>query len=215
MENDNKEKEIYEDPLGLNENIFRIEYKGQNIKKNEKFLNWKNMTLEKSGKEAQLFYCNKDNIFFYVYDSSCFRSACPICGNNICYFCSEIYENCCIKRKIYKIALDKEEFCEVVIIYFIPYINSIYIMLTISSFFLKEKIDENYHYFVMLYLFAIIISIPYIITIIIFLIILAIISIPFNFLPFRVFAGFLDENLRFPEMILCCFCCCIDFNDNG
>ena len=32
MENDSKEKEIYEDNLGLIENIFRIEYIGQKLR---------------------------------------------------------------------------------------------------------------------------------------------------------------------------------------
>ena len=218
MENDIKEKEINEDNLGLNENVFGIEYIGQNLKKNEKFLNWKNIMLEKLGNEAKLFFCKNDKIYFYGYVSSSFTSICPICGFNICYFCSKIYNNCCIKRKIYenvkKYSLEKDLCSEAIIAYFIPYLNSIYIMLTISYFFLREEIDKHYHYFFILYLMAIILSIPYFFTVIIFLIFLFIISIPFNFLPFKVFAGLMDEILPFCEMFACCLYCCFDLDED-
>ena len=84
---------------------------------------------EKYGDIAQLFYCKKDQIYFCFNYSSNFRNNCPICGYSICYFCYDIFDNCCFKRKIYenigKYALEKNEFCKVAIIYFIPYINSI------------------------------------------------------------------------------------------
>ena len=80
--------------------------------------------------------------------------------------------------------------------------------------FLEEKIDRNYLYYYLLYFMAIILSIPYIFTTIIFLMILFVISIPFNFLPFRVFAGFLNGSHRAYEMCICCCFCCFIYDDD-
>ena len=217
MENYSKEKEIYEDNLISNENMFKIEYKGQNLKNNQKFLNWKNMIFEKYKESAKLFYCDKDKIFFYTYwDSyqSFFFRVCPICGKNICYFCGQYEYKCCFKRKIYRnivtFFVTENIFREVLFIYFIPYLNSIYIIASLLTYFLERESD----YFLIIYLLAIILSIPFFFTIIIFLIILGVISIPFNFFPFKVFAGFLVENLPIRVLFICCICCWDNFEDD-
>ena len=168
MENYSKEKEIYEDNLISNENMFKIEYKGQSLKNNQKFLNWKNMIFEKYKESAKLFYCDKDKIFFYTnWDSrqSFFYRICPICGKNICYFCGQYEYKCCFKRKIYRnivtFIVTKNIFREVLFIYFIPYLNSIYILASLLTYFLERECNKNPGYFFIIYLLAIILSIPF------------------------------------------------------
>ena len=211
MENDSKEKEIYEDNSISNENMFRIEYKGENLKKNQNFLNWKNMIFEKYKENAKLFYCDKDKVFFCTnwetYQSFFFRK-CPICGKYICYFCGQSNIDCCLKRKIYKkteiFIVTKNIFREILCIYFIPYLNSLYIIASLLLYFLDRETSRNYSYFFIICLLAIILSIPYFFTSIIFLSILGVISIPFNFFPFKVFAGFLVGNLPIKTLFFCC-----------
>ena len=101
-------------------------------------------------------------------------------------------------------------FREVLFIYFIPYLNSIYIIASLLTYFLERESD----YFLIIYLLAIILSIPFFFTSIIFLIILGVISIPFNFFPFKVFAGFLVENLPIRVLFICCICCWDNFEDD-
>ena len=214
MENDIKEKEFND------ENIFKIDYKGQNLKKNNQFLNWKNMMLEKYGYNAKIFYCNLDKIFFCSYQFSCrdefFKRKCPFCNYKICYFCGRYDYDCCLKIELYKNAQEfsfsENIFREILFIYLIPYLNSIYLFLSLFCYFASDKDGEKGAlHFCLEYLLAIILSIPYIITTIILLIILVVISIPFNFFPFKVFAGFLKRNLPIEAMFLCCFCCCPEF----
>ena len=211
MENDIKEKEFND------ENIFKIDYKGQNLKKNNQFLNWKNMMLEKYGYNAKIFYCNLDKIFFCSYQFSCrdefFKRKCPFCNYKICYFCGRYDYDCCLKIELYKNAQEfsfsENIFREILFIYLIPYLNSIYLFLSLFCYFAPDKDGEKGAlHFCLEYLLAIILSIPYIITTIILLIILVVISIPFNFFPFKVFAGFLKTNLPLGAMFICCYFCC-------
>ena len=45
--------------------IFKSDYKYQKLNNNIKFKKWKKEMLKKYGIEAKLFYCKKDNIYFY------------------------------------------------------------------------------------------------------------------------------------------------------
>ena len=71
--------------------------------------------IKKYGENPKQFKCLDDNILFYTNYENCrsfpsYKSKCPICKNQICYFCSNSKTNfpieyviCCLKRKIYKL----------------------------------------------------------------------------------------------------------------
>ena len=92
--------------------IFIPEYKGQNLKNNISFLNWKKLMLIQYGENAKIFKCIKDNILYCTSFNTCisypiYQSKCPKCKNNICFYCSRNINDyfnetgtCCLKRKI-------------------------------------------------------------------------------------------------------------------
>ena len=151
------------------ENVFRKEYESQNLNKSVEFKNWKNSMIEKYGRNAKLFNCIYDNIYFYTSNKECktyplYQSICPLCNNPICYFChrygSDSYGNgtCCVRRKIYcfffmdglrLIAPLSEKdyppnFDETLKFFLIPGINLLFFMATMhTSLFYKLSV-KNY-----------------------------------------------------------------------
>ena len=71
--------------------------------------------IKKYGENPKQFKCLEDNILFYTSYENCrsfpsYKSECPVCKKQICYFCSNNktdetidYVICCLKRKIYKL----------------------------------------------------------------------------------------------------------------
>ena len=109
MEN---ESNINEKIINIAENKFEMEYFGQNLNKNESFIQWQNEMKKIYGKDAKLFKCKKDKIFYYGRFSDCkkeplYKIKCPICKLSNCYFCSKHlddyvdYGKCCLSRRIY------------------------------------------------------------------------------------------------------------------
>ena len=50
----------------IEENTFMPEYENQNIYNTQAFKNWQNSNFKKYGKEAKLFHCIYNKIYFYV-----------------------------------------------------------------------------------------------------------------------------------------------------
>ena len=108
MENEEKLNEV-----PLPENAFQLEYADQKLNEdNIVFRRWHDKMIEKFGRNAKLFKCIKDNIYFYASNEDCknypfYQSRCPCCNNPICYFChryvKDSYGNglCCLSRKFF------------------------------------------------------------------------------------------------------------------
>ena len=171
MENESKEKELYE---YNSDNIFGFEYKGQKGKNNQIYRKWENSMFEKYGNDAKLFYCKNDDIFFYVSNKECmeypyYSTRCPKCNYSICHICSTIMKkefddgNCCIKRRLYycfhedsqEFIKNKENeggyyhdtFKDKSPLFLIPFINQIYIIACISAIlFYKLYLEKHYSY---------------------------------------------------------------------
>ena len=106
MENDIKENLI------VTNKYFKLDFSGQKIEGNKDFEEFKNKQIIELGKDAKLFQCKKDNIYFYISKKDCklhpyYSKKCPLCKNSICYFCKRGINpsmgdnsNCCIKRKL-------------------------------------------------------------------------------------------------------------------
>jgi len=63
---------------------FKLDFPEQNLKGNRKFEEFKNKKLKEYGKDAKLFFCKNDNIYFYVHIDNCeifpfFYEQCPLC----------------------------------------------------------------------------------------------------------------------------------------
>ena len=69
MENDEKYSNIIDISEKNNKRtetkIFKIEYLGQNVSKNNEFKNWNNEMKTKYGKTYKLFYCSEEGLYFY------------------------------------------------------------------------------------------------------------------------------------------------------
>ena len=70
----------------IDENKFEIEYFGQDLKKNESFINWQN--------EMKIFKCKKDKILYYGRFNDCkkiplYKIKCPICNLSHFYLYSK------------------------------------------------------------------------------------------------------------------------------
>ena len=91
-------------------NIFRLDYNEQNINSNLDFLKWKKSMLENYGKDAKLFHCLEDKIYFCVSKKEFdYNNACPICKRGICYFCNSNGSHegcCCIRYKFYSMIFE-------------------------------------------------------------------------------------------------------------
>jgi len=92
-------------------NVFKLQYKDQNVNNNFEYQKWKKLMLKKYGNNSMEFKCNKDKILFYSKYNDClneyyYKCKCPICNNYICYFCSfsgnDMYSLCCTKHCIFK-----------------------------------------------------------------------------------------------------------------
>ena len=106
MENDEKN-----DILITNQEIFKCDFEGQNVKNSPKYQTWEQSMKGIYGNNGKLFKCPQDKIYYYYTNEDCKRTyylgSCPICKKSICHFChtycQDIYfENgsCCLKRKI-------------------------------------------------------------------------------------------------------------------
>ena len=123
------------------ENKFEIEYFGQNLNKNESFIQWQTEMKKIYGRDAKLFKCKKDKIFYYGSSNDCkkipfYKIKCPICKNTNCYFCSNHINDeldhgkCCLIRRIYCLFFqDGYEF-----------INKVYNENDFDSFYYRYKI---------------------------------------------------------------------------
>ena len=171
MENEENNNEILVKTAEDLNRIFKFDYEGQTIEKNKLFIHWKKVMLSKYGKDAKLFKCLKDKIFFYTsyneYNNIYFRQGkCPICKNPICYYCSRYYDDffgekasCCLERKIKYIFLkdshiyinqiDETLFKGYIIYFFIPGWSFLFLFFRIqNSLFYKlamkdAKLDEK------------------------------------------------------------------------
>jgi len=70
MENDDKKLKLYESSEN-EDNIFISEYQGQSLKNNINYKNWENSMFVKYGKDAKLFHCQEDKIYYYVSNKNC------------------------------------------------------------------------------------------------------------------------------------------------
>ena len=142
--------------IRADDNIFKVDYSEQKMDINLEFLKWKESMLEKYGSNAKLFHCIKDKIYFYVSKKECnYMKNCPLCNNNICYFCkSNGYHDgyCCISYKFYSMFFVdsstyfeqyggyRREYCQNklsfdMVIQLIPILNIIYTIGSIHSCF--------------------------------------------------------------------------------
>ena len=109
MENESK----IEDQEGLlhANDYFKLDFPGQNLKGNKLYEDFKKRKLKELGNDAKLFYCKRENLYFYKSKNECKESPyyykiCPSCNHYVCYFCKRnsfiITENanCCITLKI-------------------------------------------------------------------------------------------------------------------
>ena len=237
MENESKEKGIYEDISEIKDNVFSSEYEGQKLKNNQNYKNWENSMFKLYGNDAKLFHCHKDNILFYVSNKECmdypyYSTRCPKCNYFICYFCPFMdndkdagYGLCCLKRRLYYSFHEESQVFilpigfwknydrtlnDVLIFYLIPFLNSVYTIACISALLFYKMYLEDYYcyenrlkkscfifelFFVINSLFAIVLSISYIIINFYFLLIMWIISFPFKLIPIKFWAGILERGL--------------------
>ena len=71
MENE-KEINFIEKGENISKNVFKTDYKGQNLLKNTNFIKWQKEMLEEYGYNSKLFQknllfeCEKCNIYYYV-----------------------------------------------------------------------------------------------------------------------------------------------------
>ena len=101
---ENEREENIANSLAINsEQYFKLDYGGQSLKTNTKFQSWKKKMINIYGNRAKLFKCKNDNIYFYTLDDSQKRGLCPLCKNDICYFCSDKDYYCCIRSITYQI----------------------------------------------------------------------------------------------------------------
>ena len=207
MENDRR-TDIKENLVDI-KYYFQLDFPGQKIKGNRKFEEFKKQKLKELGKDAKLFYCKYDYIYFYVHIETCkvypcFYEQCPICENYICYFCGRNDEEpindiknkgrCCVGLKLYYLIFyfdDKEisnaDFIISLIGYFFPFISLIGILLFFVEEFFFRLILKNKKIF----LTEFFLLISFIIHDIYIKIIILIISLFNNFMPLKLLAKIL------------------------
>ena len=92
-----------------NINVFKLDYKKQKMNNNLKFIKWKKQMLRIYGINSKIFFCSKDNIYFYASNDEFnkfpfYQGICPFCNKKVCYFCSRPSNVsrglCCIKRSL-------------------------------------------------------------------------------------------------------------------
>jgi hypothetical protein len=118
MENDIR-NENNENLVDMND-YFQLDFAKEDLKGNRKFEEFKKQRLDELGKDAKLFHCKNDNIYFYVNkkeceiddeNNICYFKRCHLCKNYICYFCERIRQNpkedkmyrkyCCVLLNLY------------------------------------------------------------------------------------------------------------------
>ena len=211
----------------LEDNYFKISYPKQNYKISLDYKQWKKSIEAKFGKNGKEIFCNKDNIIIYQqkeYINNFLK--CPLCGKNIyqCQYCNKSKDSdtgrCCLKRYIkelknnekkyqfikYKRKEDLNEFYEIFLVSFIPFIFATqFVLIFIYIFYFNiedknglniidrifEKERENkmmvFRIILLCYLFCI--NIPYSILFYSIYFIIAIISIPFKLMPIKMIFG--------------------------
>ena len=147
--------------------VFNLEYNDQNVNHNIEYQKWKKLMLIEYGDNSKQFKCNKDKILFYssyndYIKNYSYKSICPVCHNDICYFCSFNNNNynlsCCIKNSILKAIFYsgpefvKEPFDESTLLFLIPILSNfatilsffkvLYICIIIEKY--KNNNDEEY-----------------------------------------------------------------------
>ena len=119
--------------------IFKPEYAGQKIKNNINFIKYRESILKKYGKNARIFYCKENKIYFYYNDSEYpYEGICPLCSKSICYFCLTFnwFKVCCLRSRMYYLLTDeamiflndnakKDKFKDYLIYALFPYLNSL------------------------------------------------------------------------------------------
>jgi len=205
----------------IEENTFMPEYENQNIYNTQAFKNWQNSNFKKYGKEAKLFHCIYNKIYFYVSDNECqkypyYRVKCPKCNYYICYCCSSIDEkrnlDCCLKRRIYscfhiKQVYDMDGPCRNPLMYMIPFFSMIYIIESITNLTLYNRSIKYISYpsygdyfgnwnCMKFYnsMFAKLLSIAFFSNNIIFVLFIWIISIPFKLAPVKYIANAINNG---------------------
>ena len=164
MENDEflKEINIIENDSYELKNAFKLDYLNQDFNNNIEYQKWKKLMLKKYGRYAKQFKCLKDKIIFYTSYDDCrsdpsYKGECPICKQQICYFCSNsnVNENdiviCCLRRRINKLLfydglryikklnkydIDKQHLSDhyLFLISFIPLLNWVFCIIKIFEF---------------------------------------------------------------------------------
>ena len=111
MENDIQVE--YQQNIIESKEFFKLDFSKEKLKGNRKFEEFKNKKLDELGKDAKLFHCKIDNLFFYVSKKECkifpfYFKQCPFCNNYVCYFCERnskipIEKNgkCCVLLRLY------------------------------------------------------------------------------------------------------------------
>ena len=169
MENDIR-NETNENLIDINK-YFQLDFSEQDLKGNRKFEEFKKQKLNELGKDAKLFHCKKDNIYFYVSKKEykvhpCYFKKCPLCNNNVCYFCERNTSkslneggNCCVKLQLYylffysgyeyskkdlKEIFNEENFCLIILSLLLPFLNIISIfMIIFASLFLRLSVKDK------------------------------------------------------------------------
>ena len=100
-----QESEVREN-INEEKNFFKLDYKGQNIKKNKFFKEFKLAMLKKSNNKGLIFFCPDDNAYFYYNSQYKYHNGyCPLCRKDFCYFCSKkgvsYGDKCCLSKKMY------------------------------------------------------------------------------------------------------------------
>ena len=103
MEQENELRENFNEKT---ENFFKLDYEGQDIKKNKYFKKFKEAMFKKNNNKGLIYFCPKDNGYFYYNSKYKYNNGiCPLCEWQICYFCSKrdfLYrDKCCLKKKFY------------------------------------------------------------------------------------------------------------------
>ena len=145
MEND--KNDINNNEKLISTDIYKIEFSGQKLDNNNKFLNWKKDMINLYGNNLKLIKCKKDNIYFCIEEKKInhddediyiYRYKCPLCNKYICPDCQKAFsrndEDCCIKGRIKTIIFEGpkfgvdifEQWIEYLLL--IPFISFIYII---------------------------------------------------------------------------------------
>ena len=216
------ESNLKDNNSNYSENIFKLDYKGQSLKSNLIFDSWKNKMLLKYGRDAKLFKCKEENLYFYTsYQEykEFYIGKCPSCDEPKCYFCfNGSSDDCCvIKITYYTFFFDAKKFikqinynyCIEFLKFLIP-IYSIFLSIGIITknyyYILSRKYDRTKFYFIDngIYWTAVIIngltafllSITYIFYDIYFKIFLLFISIFFKCKPIKYYIGFIKAGME-------------------